>query len=398
MNLIKLAIKNLKFRWLNNLLSTLLLSLGLGLLLVVNEVSKQAEKKLENNLAGIDLVIGAKGSPLQLILSSIYHIDAPTGNISYKHAMKWAQNPMISEAVPLAFGDNFQGYKIVGTNHLYLDWYQAKLSQGKLWNNDLEVVLGSEVAKNSKLKIGDHFKGAHGLDDIEEEEGDDHGDYVVTGILDQSGTVIDQLVLCSIGSVWEVHHEHNSESHDFEDAEITSLLLKYKTPRAAILLPRNINENTLMQAAAPAIEINRVYYLLHSGTESISWIAYGILGLALVSLFIQTWIGINNRKHELALLRSFGLKAGALIQLLLFEIVLLVSFGFIMGEVLSRAFLLTFSDDLGYGEAYSLSVGQLNSFDLILFLTSLVIASIAVLLQSGKIYRLDIPDLLMNDR
>ncbi len=389
----KLAWRNWIFRWWQHALSILLLILGVGLLLLVRETQRQAEEKLERNLAGIDLVLGAKGSPLQLILSAIYHLDAPTGNIALKDAQRWANHPLVAEAVPLAYGDQAKGFRIVGCNHRYTEWYGAELASGSLWKNDMEVVLGAAVAEALQLKLGDSFEGNHGLDQGEEEA---HGNYTVVGILKTNHSVLDQLILCSVGSVWEVHGQEHGEHHESE-GEISALLLKYKSPRAALLLPRTINENTLLQAAAPAIEINRVYFMLEGGGKSLSWIALSLLGLSLLSLFIQSWQGIQNRLNELALLRSFGLRRWKLIHMLVLENGFTALMGFLGAEFAGRLILHTGGEWLGFGQAYQLEAWHFSLFDLYLALACLAMAILAVLSQARKLYRLAIPDLLLRD-
>src|SRR5690554_21583 len=207
----------------------------------------------------IDLVLGAKGSPLQLILSSVYQIDAPPGNISYPAAELWMNNPMVESAVPLTYGDNYLGYKIVGTNDNYLPHFDLNIAEGVPFSNDFEVVVGSSIAQNIGLKIGDTFFGTHG--DAEEGEVHDHHAYKVVGVLEPSGKVADQLILSNIESVWHMHdHEHEDHTevahvhaegeihHPHEGKEITAILLKLRNNMAKMTWPRIIPQNTDMQA------------------------------------------------------------------------------------------------------------------------------------------------------
>jgi len=391
MKLLRLAIKNIWFRKWNNLLSLLLLSCGLALILLVHEYNRQAEEKLAKNLSDIDLVVGAKGSPLQLILSAIYQIDAPTGNIPLKSAQSLARNPMIKKAIPLAYGDNHQGFRILGTNHEYPKLYGGKLQSGNWWNKDLEVVLGYHVAKKLKLNIGDEFHGQHGF---AEDEASDHGHYQVVGILSETQSVADQLILCSIGTVWEVHHPEGGSGHQDTNQEITALLLSYKSKMAAIQLPRMINQQPHLQAAAPAIEINRIYHLLNLGSNSLKYFGYGLLFLAFFSFFIQTLLQLRNRQPELALLRSFGAGTFQLIVLLMLEAGLLAVLAWGTGEFIARLTLTFFADPLGYGSAYAGQAFYWSITDLYLLLLALSCALLAILLQLRTVSKNSIPDLL----
>ena len=163
MNISRLSWINLKSNTLNTSLSLLLMAFGVGIISLLLLLNNGFRQKLENNLKGIDMVVGAKGSPLQLILSSVYHLDNPTGNISYKEANKLSKNPMVKLAIPLSYGDTYNGFRIVGTSFDYTDLFEVKLKEGQLWSHALEVVVGSVVAEFNQLKIGDTFVGSHGL-------------------------------------------------------------------------------------------------------------------------------------------------------------------------------------------------------------------------------------------
>ena len=163
MNIKRLSWQNLMSNPLNTSLSLLLMTLGIGIISLILLLNNQIEQQLHNNLRGVDMVVGAKGSPLQLILSSIYHVDNPTGNIPYKEANAIADNRMVDFSIPLSYGDSYNGYRILGTTHQYLELYEANLDEGRFWNKSLEVVVGNTVAKVNQLKVGDAFYGTHGL-------------------------------------------------------------------------------------------------------------------------------------------------------------------------------------------------------------------------------------------
>ena len=160
MNILHLSWKNILNKPLTLFLNLVLFSLGVGLISLLLLVNVQLEDKFEKNFAGIDLVIGAKGSPLQLILSSLYHLDAPTGNmpISECKAFLNPRHPIFKKVVPLSLGDSHRGYRIIGTNASFVDLYEAKLTEGKLFEETMEVVVGATVAENLKIKTGDQFQ------------------------------------------------------------------------------------------------------------------------------------------------------------------------------------------------------------------------------------------------
>ena len=146
----KLAWRNTWFKPLNTALSIILLASSVAIITVLILLEKQFEEQFSSNADDIDLVLGAQGSPLQLILSSVYQVDAPTGNINYDSAKVWMRNPFVKSAIPLAFGDNYLGYKIVGTTPEYISKFGGKIDKGIIFKENFEVVVGYTIAKKIK--------------------------------------------------------------------------------------------------------------------------------------------------------------------------------------------------------------------------------------------------------
>lgn len=217
MKILSLSIAQLKSRPFNSVLSICMFALGVGIISLLLHFEKYTQNQIAGNLAGIDLVVGAKGSPLQLIMSSVLHADNPTGNISLEEANKISGNPLVNKTIPIALGDNYKGFRIVGTSSEYVKLYQGQLKAGE-WNKQvMEVLIGSTVAENTGLKTGDTFTGVHGF----MEEGHHHEDhkYIVSGVLKQTGKVVDRLIITNVESVWHVHEtgeEHHHEENEHE--------------------------------------------------------------------------------------------------------------------------------------------------------------------------------------
>jgi len=163
MKTIALSWRYLWSRPLGAALNVLLLSLGLASITFLLLVSFQLDKAFEKDLAGIDVVVGAKGSPMQLILGGVFHIDVPPGNIPLKALKALEKNPLIASVIPLSLGDNLRGFRIVGSSHDYLTHYAATLAHGRNWDAPMQVVVGSIVAKKLGLQVGNSFVGSHGL-------------------------------------------------------------------------------------------------------------------------------------------------------------------------------------------------------------------------------------------
>lgn len=372
MNLFKISWKYLTFRPLSTGLNIFLLALGLAIITVLLLIQDQFEKKMNQDAAGIDLVVGAKGSPLQLILSSVYHIDFPTGNIKMEEAKRLSSNRLVKKVIPLALGDNVQGYRIVGTNHDYLSLYEVEFEEGKAWEVPFQVVIGAEIAEKLRLKLGDEFTGSHGIS-VGSHDHDQHN-FVVSGILAPKGNVVDRLVLTSIESVWYTHDEEGTEEtesladsltvnsedmdpeedhHDKfhesvattgfpvsdEEREVTTLLLQFRNPMAAIQLPRMINSGTSMQAASPSFEMSRLFELLGVGISLLQGLAVVLIVIAGLGIFIALYNSLKERKYDLAILRALGASRIQLMILVFLEGILLTFLGALVGIALGHSFL-----------------------------------------------------------
>lgn len=321
--------KTIAFSWrylwsrpLSAALNLLLLSLGLASITFLLLVSHQINTAFDRDLAGIDVVVGAKGSPMQLILSGVFQLDVPTGNIPLAAVKALQTHPQVAQLVPISMGDSFRGFRIVGTTPDYVNHYGATLARGVLWKSAMQAVLGAQVARQTGLKLGDTFTGTHGLGS----GGHAHGQspYTVTGILAPSGSVLDRLVLTPTESVWQVHETDTALDDEDrkimeEEREVTLALIRYKTPLAAVTFPRFINTTTEMQAAAPALEITRLLSMVGVGTDVLRALAGVLLLTAGLSVFIALWGAVRERRADLALLRMLGAPPRKVAGLLLCE-------------------------------------------------------------------------------
>jgi len=342
MNLPRLSLAYLKARPLNTALNVMLLALGVGTIALLLLTSHQIEERMGRDARGIDLVAGAKGSPMQLILSAVFHIDAPTGNIPLAEAKKLAQHRAIKRAIPLALGDSFRGFRIAGTTQDYVSHYGGELAAGRLWQAPMEAVLGAETARTAGLGVGSKFVGSHGF----AEGGDEHGDfpYTVVGVLKPTGTVLDRLVLANVESVWFVH-VHPGKHDDpkavlaqlrEDEQEITALLIQYATPIAAATLPRMINSTSVLQAASPAYESARLFRMLGVGIEVLRAFALVLVAAAGLSIFIALYNAMEERRYDLAVMRMLGASPEKLMRLVLVEAVALAIAGAVIGLALGH--------------------------------------------------------------
>ena len=475
MNTFALGARTVRSRPLPAVLTVLLLALGIATVIVVLLFQRELQDRLGRDARGIDLVVGAKGSGLQLVLSAVFHADVPTGNVRLAELRDIARHPMVAGVIPLSLGDGYRGFRIVGTTPDYVNHYGGRLAQGRLWGRSMEAVAGSRAARDTGLRAGASFVGAHGLGG---DSGFRHGEhpYRVVGVLEETGTVLDRLILVDSASVWEVHAAHGAagtaaaadtrqvdpsslrnrdgddgagsrsdrtgesgESGEADesgkaresagsgetgtpeevrgtgvagaatagggqsglpagDGEITALLVKYRTPVAAITLPRAINAGTALQAASPAQETARLFLLLGTGLDVFRAFAAILVAASALSLFIALWHAMHEQRYDLAVMRTLGATRGRILRFVLAQGAVLGVVGAGLGVALGHA---AGWAAAGWLErARSVSVGTLGwaPEEGLVMAGAVLIALAAAVVPAVRAYRLDVVAVLAERR
>jgi len=422
MNLIILVWNYLKARPLNTAINIILLALGIAVIAILLLFNRQLEEKITDNARGIDLVVGAKGSPLQLILCNIFHIDFPTGNIKLAEAERISRNRLVKKAIPLALGDSYQSYRIVGTSQAYAELYKATLAQGAWWKKDLEVTIGANVAKLAGLKLGDTFASAHGLT----EGGHDHDEhkFLVTGIMAATNSVLDNLILTNVESIWIMHEEHGAEATEeaheaghpehetpasiaFKPSplipsiaagdsvkEVTSVLIQYRSPMGAVQLPRLVNSQSSLQAASPAFETARLFSILGVGVEILMGFAYVLIVISGLSIFIALYNSLKERRYDMAIMRSMGASRSRLLVSILLEGGLLTLLGSIVGLLLGHGVLMLLAGMVEETQKAGITGMVFYTQEWIILVGSLLLGLLCALIPAIQAYRTDISRVL----
>lgn len=406
-----------RYLWSNPLataLNLLLLTLGLASVTFVMRASAQVEAGLRRDLAGIDLVVGAKGSPMQIMLAGVFHLDAPTGNIPLASLEALRQQPLVAQAVPLSLGDAWQGHRIVGTTPEYLALYGAQLAEGGLWSGPMQVVVGADVARKTGIKRGDRFAGSHGLG----EGGGMHGEHLfeVVGVLQPSGSVLDRLVFTDLASVWAVHDDahgapaapnrtapaqgetHDDHADDERARDITLVLVRYRSPLGAALLPRWVNAQEGLQAAAPALETARLMRLVGAGTEVLQGFGLVLLLAAGLSVWVALLHAVRARQADLAMLRMLGAPAWRVAALIGFEALLLAGLATALGVAAGHGLVALLAHGLAARQSLQLGVVGWSEAELVVPALAVGLALLAAAWPAWRAYRLDVTTLLQAPR
>lgn len=403
--MIGLALAYLRDRPLTTALNLLLLAVAVAMLVLLVQVSAQASERFDRDAQGVDLVVGAKGSPLQLILSSIFHVDQPTGNIPVEARAVLERDPSVARVVPLALGDNFRGYRIVGTDAGFAALYGLKTAEGRSFTAPMEALLGAEVARATGAKVGQKFVGSHGLAEEEgQEQGHDHAPFTTVGILAPTGGVADRLILTSVKSVWQVHgieeHHKEGEAHDHHEHEmatgpeslepdLTALLVTYRNAAGAMRVPAMINRQSALQAAVPAIETARLLDLLGASLEGLrvfAWLLAATGGLAILVALVGM---VRSREGDLALLRVMGASRAQVFCTVIFEGVLTATIGTVLGWIAAHALIMLARANFPALAELGLSAWRPLPAEAALAAAVIGIGALAALVPAIAVYRLD---------
>lgn len=415
--MLSLAIAYLRDRALTTALNVALLALAVATLSLLLLFSTQMTDRFERDARGIDLVVGAKGSPLQLILSSIYHIDAPTGNVPLDSIALLRRDPAVASVIPLALGDSFRGYRIVGTDTAYLDLYGAKLAAGRLFATSGDAVMGAAAARALGATVGQRFVGSHGLGQGEGVTGHDEHPFTTTGILAPTGTVIDRLILTPVDSVWDVHgigHKHHDEreahhdaghddaAHDHDEAapligaagelepEVTALLVTYRSALGAVRVPGFVNRQTKLQAAVPATETARLLSLFSAAIEGARLFAWLLAAAGGLAIFVALLNAAGAREGDLALLRVMGATRARVFGTILLEGIVTAAAGASIGLAAGHALLAIGRATFAPLAELGLDPWRLHPGEGAILVGILLIGAVAALIPALRVFRVDL--------
>jgi putative ABC transport system permease protein len=431
MNTPAIIYKNLRQRTLSTILTACSIALGVGLVVAITSLRQQAQENFNKVAASYELIVGAKGSPLQLTLNTVYHLDVPVGNIPYDYYQTLKNDWRVQYAIPFALGDNYKGHRLVGTEPEYFKLVELRgggnltFAQGDVFKGDFQAVLGSEAARKTGLKLGDTFVAKHGVQDSVAGEEHDHDPFTVVGVLAPTGTPIDRVIFISLGSVDEIHevkpgqpvssadlaeqlaklpdtppavgeksaaddhaaeHDHAHEEkgrppgkkdaasgreadhHDHDDdhaagtsdakasvadkddhdhhehggpiTEVTSVILKLKTPAVMFQFHREINRGKIAQAAYPGLEVQKLFSIVGSIDRALLLISLLVVAVAAVSILVAIYNSLNERRREIAVMRALGARRGTIFLWLLLEAAAISGLGALIGIVLGHAALI----------------------------------------------------------
>lgn len=334
MSFFKLVWKSLMQHKLSTGVTVFSLALAAGLMLTVWVLQAQSRQVFAQSNSGFDAVLGARGSSLQLVLNSIYHLEQSPGNMDWQDYLDIARDPRISRAIPIAVGDNLYGFRIVGTTtNIFAQVNQPDsagfhVAEGRPFQaNRREAVLGSFVASQlSGFKVGSLFRPYHGLRFDPSEQHDE--EYVITGILKPTNSPADRAVWIPLEGV-----QHMVGHAASEKDRISAVLLKLTSPTVGQMLNIQYNRqgNRLTFAFPVAAIVSELF-------KKVSWLDRLLQGIAMLvgvvaaaSVLASVYNSMNERRRDIAIMRALGVRKLTIFGLILWECALIGLLGSLLG-------------------------------------------------------------------
>jgi putative ABC transport system permease protein len=385
--------RNLRTRAGANALTVLAVALAVMVGMVVPLLLGAFREGVIRAANSFDLLITAKGSQSQAVLNTIFLQDAPLGTIPYSLFTQLQADPRTEKAIPIAFGDNYNGFSVLGTSRGIFELRPAKnqaslyrLASGKLFKDEFDAVIGAQVARISGLKLGDTFQSQHGLTPTLEP--DVHQDnFKVVGVLESSGTPGDRAIFVPLEAVWHLHEEEhsgtkaaeNEHEHEVVDQEITAIFWTPKRLGYAYALASQLNTEKIAQGVFPGQVIGGLFVFLGQGQEAYGLVIWLTLLLALCAIAINSLGAAQAAQRNLAVLRVIGASKTQVFGLGLLESAVLTLFGLVLGLGMSYAVVALAQNWLETRAALSLPVLAPNWSDVL---------RVAVIVPVGLVFAL----------
>jgi len=357
--LLSLAWKSLRNRLLTTSLTVLSIGLSMALLLGVENVRVGARESFANTISQTDLIVGARGGSLQLLLYSVFRIGQATNNISYESYQHWKNHPAVAWTIPYSLGDSHRGFRVVGTTE---DFYQhlrfrrdrrLEFDAGRSPQGVFDVVLGSDVAAALNYILGDKIVISHGVAAGRGIADNDHADkpFTVSGILKKTATPVDRSLYIQLEGISAVHIDwadgappmpgeevpaSKIAKENMKVEQITSFLLRCKTRIATLQLQREINtyKEEAMQAIIPGVTLQELWRTIGYAEDALQVVTIFVILVGLLGMLVSLYSSLNERRREMAILRAIGAGPGKIIALLVLESGLLALAGCVVGVVM----------------------------------------------------------------
>jgi putative ABC transport system permease protein len=436
MNLIKIVCKNMRQRALATCLTTLSVALGVALCAAILLIRQEMQKRFEQGAIGYEMVVGAKGSPLQLVLNTVFHLDISPGNIPWDLFTTLRDDRRVKLAIPFAVGDNYRGFRIVGTTDALFREFEFEpgrkfafaqggpfqfseealehafeeaaerakaAAEGKTaephdHDRVSEAVLGSAVAAQTGLKLGNTFVASHGLQEAADEKV--HGDvaWKVVGILAPTGTANDRAIFINLDSFYHIEgHEIRETGKPLDDdttppGMVSSIVLKLRTPVHALGLAREINDSLNAMAAFPASEIRNLFQIVGNIDRVLLAQAILIVIVAGVAIAVSIYNSLSERRREIAILRALGARRRTIFAIVVWEAVAICLLGGVAGLLGGHAIVTLANVALQEASGFTVAAFRFQTVELLVLAGCVILGALSGFGPAARAYRTDVAE------
>ena len=413
MIIVRLALKSLANRWLTALLTILSIALSVMLLLGVEKVRTGARQSFADTISGTDLIVGARSGGLNLLLYSVFRIGNATNNVTWKTYKDIASSPDIAWIIPISLGDSHRGFRVMGTVPDYFKLYHYRhghaleFASGGPFSDLFDAVIGADVAAELGYKVGDKIVVAHGVGSVSFLEHDDKP-FHVSGILAKTGTPVDRTVHVSLEAIEAIHVDWQSGARipgmsvsadevrkmNLEPKAITAAFIGLKSKLAAFRLQRAINEypEEPLSAILPGAALQELWGLVGTAESALSAVSAMVVLTALLGMVTMILTTLNERRREMAILRSVGARPLTILSLLVTEAGVLTLCGVALGTVLLYAALIVLQPFIDRTYGLHIAVDPPTQYQLSVLAGIVAAGFIAGLLPALRAYRLSLAD------
>ncbi|MGD8497906.1 MAG: ABC transporter permease [Chromatiales bacterium] len=413
MPILSLAWRSLVNRRLTAALTVTSIALSVVLLVGVERLRHEARASFANTISGTDLIVGARSGPVQLLLYSVFRIGNPTNNISWESYQDIAAEPSVDWTVPLSLGDSHRGYRVLGTTTDYFRHYrfardrELVFAEGRPFDDLYDAVLGAEVAEDLGYVLGDSIVIAHGAGDVSFARHDDKP-FSVVGILGRTGTPLDRTVHVSLAAIEAIHLDWRSgapipglsvsaeeaRARDLTPKEITAVLVGLKSRIATFQMQRFVNDypEEPLSAILPGVALSQLWGLIGIAENALLIVSVFVVVVGLFGMLTALLTSLNERRREMAILRSVGARPGHVFTLIMGEAGVLTFLGIVLGVVLLHALLVLAQPIVESRFGIFIAIGGPSGYELAL-LGAVMLAGILVgSIPSYRAYRLSLAD------
>ncbi|HRP09293.1 MAG TPA: ABC transporter permease, partial [Gemmatimonadales bacterium] len=338
---LRLALRSLSNRKLATALTIASIALSVALLVGVETVRRGIRESFAGTIRGTDLIVGARGGTQQLLLSSVFGIGAPAGTVSWDSYQRWREHPAVKWTIPMALGDSHHGFRVVGTSTEFFEHYRYRndgrvtLAAGEFFADEHDVVIGSDVAARRELSVGDEIAVTHGLQGTGIMDHDQHP-FRVVGVLAATHTPVDRSLFVSLGGLAAMHDGFMADPTATNDSTVLSAFLLGTNNRfESLQLQREISTNTdePLTAILPAVALGELWRSIGYAEDGARIITLAVVVVGLLGMLVSLYSTLQERRREMAILRSLGAGPRRVAGLLVLESGLLAAIGAAAGLV-----------------------------------------------------------------